>query len=59
MMLQFFTAREDAETDCSKLVSEKSFKNLNVSSNKKGFESLVNKRLVKILLQEDSEGDDE
>ena len=26
MMLQFVRAREDAETDCSKLVSEKSFK---------------------------------
>jgi hypothetical protein len=50
MMLQFVTAREDAETDCSKLVSEKSFKNLNFSRSQKGFESLINKRLVKVLL---------
>ena len=50
MMLQFVTAREDVETDCSKLVSEKSFADLNVSMKQKGFESLVNKRLVKILL---------
>ena len=50
MMLQFVRAREDAETDCSKLVSEKSFKNLNASRNQKGLESQINKRFVKIFL---------
>lgn len=50
MMLQFVTARKNAETDRSELVSEKSFTNLNVSRDKKSFESLINKRLVKVLL---------
>ena len=35
MMLQFVTAREDAEMDCSKLVSEKSFTSLNISRSQK------------------------
>lgn len=53
-MLQFVKARDESKTDIFKSVSEKSFTKLNLTT-QNGFEQHINKRLVRILLKEESE----